>query len=324
MKLRAHNAVTSRFDGYRIDPRILQVTPGYNVRDFSTEQAKESMEILKEQIREEGGVIVPLEVRQVGDELHIVSGHRRHRAVMELLAEGFEIESVPAIPEPRGTNDTEREFRLILHNQGEPLTALEKAEVIRRLMRRGLTRQDIQKRLGYRSQNSVINFELLLEAPEQLRDAVRDDVIAPSTAVEMVREYGEKAPYMLPDVKERAAKRGKSRASIRDVKEPHLGGMSAAEVEARNQKRLDEFSRKAEKADNDLAKMEQVLSILLEFEAKGLKPETVADAFGTRKSDVILTAADWLMGFFEALRVKEAKKASMPTEIEPGYLGSVH
>ena len=78
MKLKESDAVKGRFDAFRVDPRALKITDGYNVRDFSTPYARERLAELKESIREEGGVLVPLEVRMVGDDLHIVSGHRRH------------------------------------------------------------------------------------------------------------------------------------------------------------------------------------------------------------------------------------------------------
>lgn len=302
MRLREHEAIKSKFDAFRIDPRLLKVTEGYNVRDFTTPQAQESLAILKESIREEGGVIVPLEVRMIGDECHIVSGHRRHRAVMELIAEGVEIDTVPATQEAKTVNDAERILRLVTHNAGEPLSMLEKAEVVRRLINMGWGREKIASRLGYKTPQSIANFELLLAAPEQVRDAVRHAEISPSTAVELVRHHGDGAADKLVDIREAAEKRGKARASIRDVRQQPAGHAHPAAVERRNEQRLAEHQ---DRTKRDLENVETAIELLFDLAKRGVKPAAMADALVNCDGRAADSAGRWLGEFCRALVRRE-------------------
>jgi ParB/RepB/Spo0J family partition protein len=301
MRLREHDAVKSKFDAFRVDPRQLKVTEGYNVRDFTTPQAKESLEILKESIREEGGVIVPLEVRMIGEEVHIVSGHRRHRAVMELIAEGVEIESIPAVTEAKAVNDAERVLRLVTHNAGEPLTMLEKAEVVRRLINMGWSREKIAARLGYKTPQTIANFELLLAAPERVRQAIRQEEISPSTAIELVREHGDAASGKLYDIKKAAAERGKTRASIRDIRQP-AGNAHPAAIERRETQRL---AAHMEQSQRDLEAAESAIEMLFDLGRRGVKAKTVAEAFGGRDTRAADVALRWLDEFRDALKQRD-------------------
>lgn len=304
MRLREHTAIVSKFDAFRIDPRKLTVTDGYNVRDFTTPSAIEALTILKESIREEGGVLVPLEVRMVGDEVHVVSGHRRLRAVMDLIAEGIEIDSVPAVTEAKTTNDAERVLRLVTHNSGEPLSMLEKAEVVRRLINMGWSREKITARLGYKTPQSVMNFEHLLAAPEAVKEAIRQDEIAPSTAVELVRKHGDKAAEKLPELKAAAAKRGKAKASVRDVTQPK-GNADPFAVEQRNKQRLAEHAaQEATASKSPMADLTRALALLAGLEEAGVSARQMADAFDRRKGSLAANAADWLAEFADALREK--------------------
>jgi ParB/RepB/Spo0J family partition protein len=303
MRLREHESVKTKYDAFRIDPRHLKVTDGYNVRDFTTPHAIEALATLKESIREEGGVIVPLEVRMQGDAVHVVSGHRRLRAVMELIAEGVEIETVPAVVEPKTTNDAERILRLVLHNSGEPLSMLEKSEVVRRLINMGWSREKIASRLGYKTPQSIANFELLISAPEAIREAVRQGDVSPSTAVELVRQSGDAAPERLKEIKVAAAKRGKAKASVRDTRP--AGNADPAIVEIRNMRRLAEHEAASAPSD-DMARLDKVVATLIDMERRGVSATTMARAFGTRKGSELAAAADWFYEFCDALRQEDA------------------
>jgi hypothetical protein len=237
----------------------------------------------------------------IGEEVHIVSGHRRHRAVMELIAEGVEIESIPAVTEAKAVNDAERVLRLVTHNAGEPLTMLEKAEVVRRLINMGWSREKIAARLGYKTPQTIANFELLLAAPERVRQAIRQEEISPSTAIELVREHGDAASGKLYDIKKAAAERGKARASIRDVKQP-AGNAHPATVERRNVQRL---AAHMEQAQSDLEQAESAIEILFDLGRRGVKAKTVAEAFGGRDTRAADVALRWLDEFRDALKRRD-------------------
>ncbi len=62
MQLRDHPAIKGKRDQFRVDPRLLQIDPGFNVRDLTSPSARPRLDVLKEQIRSDG-VRVPLEIR---------------------------------------------------------------------------------------------------------------------------------------------------------------------------------------------------------------------------------------------------------------------
>jgi ParB/RepB/Spo0J family partition protein len=181
MRLRDHEGVKGKRDAYPFDPRLLKIDSSYNVRDLSSPEAVEKLGDLKESIRA-NGVRTPLEVRLDGEDVFIVAGHRRHAAVMELIAQGEEIETVLVLHEPLGTNDAERTLNLVVSNSGEPLKPLEVAEVVRRLTAYGWDVANIAKRLGWKSSASVKQHLEMLAMPEGIKNHVKAGDISATLA----------------------------------------------------------------------------------------------------------------------------------------------
>lgn len=182
MELKHHEAVLKRGDSFVIDPRMLKVDVSYNVRDLSTTDTREHIAGLKESIAN-NGVRVPLEVRLSGTDIFVVSGHCRHAAVMELIAEGRDdILGVPCVREPSSINDAERTLNLVISNSGKPLTTLEVSEVVRRLEAFGWTEAEIQKRMRWKSRASVKQHLEVAALPEAMKDHIRKEEISPTTA----------------------------------------------------------------------------------------------------------------------------------------------
>lgn len=186
MQFRDHPGVQGKRDAYPFDPRLLKVDSGYNVRDLDAADERDDLNELKESIRS-NGVRVPLEVRLVDEEVFIVAGHRRHKAVMELIGEGEEIKSVPVMPEPKHTSEVDRILNLVISNSGKPLKPLEIAEVVRRLVAFGWDKAQIAKRIGWKSHASVTQHLELLALPEPVKEQVREGDISATEAAKVVR-----------------------------------------------------------------------------------------------------------------------------------------
>lgn len=216
MQLRDHPAIAGKNDQFRVDPRQLKVDPGFNVRDLDAPAAREALDVLKGQIRGVG-VRDPLEVRLVGEDLFVVSGHRRLHVVMELIAEGEEILTVPAVAEPKFMSDAERVVGLVTMNSGEPLAPFEVAEVVRRLVGYGWDRAKIAARLGFKSPQTIANYEELPGLAEPIKDAVRDGTISATNARALVRESGDAAPARLAVAKETAKAAGRAKVTTRSL-----------------------------------------------------------------------------------------------------------
>lgn len=182
MRLRQHEAIQpGSGDMYRADPRLLTIQENYNVRDLSTPDAVNKLEELANSIVEIG-VTDPLVVRFDGERIIVVEGHRRLAATLMAIERGAEIKSVPIYQEARGANDAQRDLGLIISNSGEPLTPLEKAKVVGRLVAHGWSQQEIAKRCGWKSVGSVNQYLDMLAMPEKVKDHVRQGTISATTA----------------------------------------------------------------------------------------------------------------------------------------------
>jgi ParB family transcriptional regulator, chromosome partitioning protein len=203
-------AETTR-DAFMIDPRKIAVDYDYNLRNLTTPLAVEKLAELRESIRE-SGIRVPLLVRLDGEDIVLVQGHRRHAAVMALISEGVPFKAVPCWSEDRKRSPEDRTLDLFLSNDGEPLTELEKAEGIKRLLSYGWKPDDIAKRLG-KSGSYVSHLIQVGNMPEAAKEFVRDGVVSASTALSTVRAAGEtEGVEILRDTHEEAVRDAAARA----------------------------------------------------------------------------------------------------------------
>jgi len=216
MKLR--DLAESKRDILMIDPRILQIEDGYNIRDLTTPDAQAKLMDLARSIASEG-VKLALTVRLKGEQAFIVAGHRRRAAAIIAIEQlGAEIAAVPCVPEPKATSEADRCADLITSNSGEPLTPLETASVIKRLIGFGWEPDNIAKRLGWATRQTVDNYLTLLSAPQAVQQMVRNDEVSASTAVSVVRKHGDAAEETLVAAKAKATSEGKTRVTNAHVR----------------------------------------------------------------------------------------------------------
>jgi ParB-like chromosome segregation protein Spo0J len=76
----------------------------------------------------------------------------------------------------------------IISNSGEPLTALEKAKVVGRLVAHGWSQQEIAKKCGWKSVASVVQYLEMLAMPEAVKEQVRQGDVSATTARQIVKE----------------------------------------------------------------------------------------------------------------------------------------
>lgn len=175
-----------RRDVLYLDPRKIQVKDGFNVRrDYG------DMHELRESIRA-NGVRTPLRIFQEGGVIYVESGHRRLKAVHDLIEKGVEIKTVPCIPEEKGVTETQRILGMILDNDGLKLKPLEEGYVFERLQNQGFTEKDIAERTG-RSQSMVNQLLQLVKVPKSVQNAILNDNIASSHVAEIYRDLRTKA-----------------------------------------------------------------------------------------------------------------------------------
>ncbi len=200
-----------------LDPRILKVKEGLNVRGVSDPEVVAHIEWLSESIAVEG-VRKPLEVFSEGADVFVADGHCRLAATMMAIAAGADIRSVPCIVEPRGVNDVVRKLNQIVSNSGKPLSVLEAGAAIAYAIAKGWSREDVAKKLG-RSLSYVAQALEFQAADSGIHAHVRAGEISATTAAAVVREVGAvAAPAVVREAVESAKAAGKKKATASTIK----------------------------------------------------------------------------------------------------------
>ncbi|WP_315833931.1 ParB/RepB/Spo0J family partition protein [Bradyrhizobium prioriisuperbiae] len=218
MKLR--ELATSKRDMLMIDPRIILVEDGYNIRDLTTADAKAKLHDLARSIADNGfSIEQPITVRMKDEKVFVVAGHRRRAATIIAIEQlGAEIDAIPCIAEAKGTSEADRCADLVVSNSGEPLTSLEMGGVIKRLIGFGWDIGKIAKRFGWSSTQTVDGYLTLLSAPQAVQQMVRNDEVSSSTAISVVKKHGDAAEQTLVEAKARAAAAGKTKVTNAHVR----------------------------------------------------------------------------------------------------------
>lgn len=175
------NNKTTKSDIYKIDPRNIVVTEGFNSRcNFG------DLDELARQIKEQG-VLNPITVQVFKDEngeekYRLIDGERRYRAVMKLNEEGHEISRVPALFVSKSCSEEELLIQQAMRNEGKNFNEYEWGILARKLMERcGLTKSEVAKKLG-KNPGMVSYWLQLLEMKPEIQALVRDGVV---TAVDV-------------------------------------------------------------------------------------------------------------------------------------------
>lgn len=213
MSLIKQNSVGRR-DMFMVNPQAITVEAGYNVREqVNIDELKKSIKV--------NGVKQPLAVRQDGDIIYLVQGHRRLQAVMELIAEGHEIKGIPAFSSRM--SDEDRVIDLITSNDGEPLKMHEQGKVFERLEQFGWSVEQTAEKVG-KTVSHVSNCLKLARMPKDVRGKINAGLLAPSVALDLSRKQkSEKAFVEKVDLAiEKAKSEGKKKVTAKITKKKYV------------------------------------------------------------------------------------------------------
>lgn len=246
------DAAIKRVDMYQFDPLKIEVEPGYNIRAFNS-GADEEDAALKESIRA-SGVRTPLTIRTKKEQVFVVAGHRRLAAVKELIAEGVEIKAIPCLPEAKGTTDEDRVLDLIRSNQGKPLTAMQRAEVFKRLIAFGWDEAEIATKVGC-SRGHVSDMLTLASAERDVRQMVQAGEIAATTAILAIKQEGDEAGAVLAEAVADAKAAGKKKVSATKALRPKMAPIG---VEITRAPDATAYAALRREADGYIAALEEI------------------------------------------------------------------
>lgn len=201
-----------------LPPSVIEVEEGFNPRERTPELEAHIREIADSILADGFDPTQHLIIKYTGDRVVVRDGHCRLEAVRLAVSEGAIVQRVPCDPMPGGGDEVDDSYLVLSTQTKKPLTPLEYAAQIRRLIRQGQTEPEIAARLGKPA--AVIRRALdLAGAPVEVREAVAAKQISPTEAVNAVRRNGERAGTVVRAAVDHARAAGRERARPRDVRE---------------------------------------------------------------------------------------------------------
>jgi ParB family chromosome partitioning protein len=213
-------------DLWQIEPRRLKVIDGFNPRVMNDEY-KAHIRAIADSIKSEGyyqdqplaGYVATEDGQPV---VYIYSGHTRLLATLLAMDEGAEITRLPVVVSQAGLSMEDMTVALVRGNGGKSLTYYESAIVCKRLVKYGMSEDEIAARTGI-TVPLVRNRLALMAAPLKLRTMVANDEMSATLAIELVTKHGDKALEMADEAKGRAEVSGKTKVrKAQTVASPRL------------------------------------------------------------------------------------------------------
>lgn len=173
---------------------LLKEVEGFNVREDMGD-----INLLARQIRVQG-LKNPLRGLEETDEatgktVRVIDGHRRMAALALIASEGvnkgdlIDLNAIPVLRDDKGDDPKNLIITMFLSNEGKPLTVLEQAEVVRRLMAEPFKMKgnQVAAELGMTPAN-ITKLGRLLRAPEPLREAVKNGTLSATKVMDIVQK----------------------------------------------------------------------------------------------------------------------------------------
>lgn len=214
-----------RGDIFKIDPRKIKIKPNWNARDFTDPDNIEAVNVIARSVAEIGFKSnKPITVKWEDSEVWLVNGETRLRGVMQAIANGVDVKTVPCVAADRYANEADQVFDQCLDNAGRPFKDLELARNFKRLLDLGWQQEDIAKRAG-KTQGWVSQTLALLTAPVAVQKMIVAKEVSPTVAMQVVREQGAKAEQVLKNGLKAAKAEGGTK-----VQASHVGKMSISKA----------------------------------------------------------------------------------------------
>lgn len=181
------NLSEGRADLYQVNPTLINIEEGFNVRDFESPRMLARIDELAQSIAKVG-LKRALKVRMKNGKLVLVDGECRLRAIIRAIEEyGAEIRTVKVELVDRAFSDAEAVLSIAVENDAYELTPLEKGTVYKRLEAFGWSLADIAQSVGLTTVRVTQLIELTA-VPEAVKQMIRDGAIAPTLAGRIAKD----------------------------------------------------------------------------------------------------------------------------------------
>lgn len=174
-----------RANSFMIDPRIIQIEPGFNLRGMFTENYWEQADTLAhiEQFAKSyrnGDFVPPIVVKVINGVPFVRDGEHRLRALQKIIAEGVPFARVEVV-EASGDELAQAKTNFNANN-GRQWSAVERAVHYGRFKSYGMTIEEIANEVGHTVQH-VYQLLTILEMPLELKRRIQNGEISASAAI---------------------------------------------------------------------------------------------------------------------------------------------
>lgn len=183
------------------------IEDGFNVRDLDQEHIQSLA-----QAYSDGCMMPALIIKTTKEGFKIIDGH--HRLSAAKIAGVHRLEC----KEFAGT-EVEQIAYMVSSSQGRNLKPVERAHAYRRMMHMGMTKDEIAKAVR-RSRGDVDNHLLLLEAGDDVLQAIKNGEVAATEVQKELRKSGAEATDNIMNVVKKARETG-SKAKLRNFTKKH-------------------------------------------------------------------------------------------------------
>jgi ParB/RepB/Spo0J family partition protein len=277
------------------------LVPIWNARDHDEDWEEKITDLVK--YLRNGGTVPAIEIHinESNGNIEIVEGYRRHEAYGRLIAEGLPVDLINIV-QFKGSKE-DRIARIVTSNNQVELKPLEMAKVYKQLSTLNMTPAQIAEKV-HKSRPHVDGYLLLANANHDVQELVRSKLVSADTAINCIREHGEKAGVFL---QEALQKRGGKKITMGSIKGKSLpkkiatGYLASADTLAISfgtevHTKLYEITQAKKERGEEIAD-EDLITVQLSAKALGVFLESHGDAEAVRAKQA------------EKQRLREAKAA---------------
>ncbi len=203
----SHKGEMTKTNLFMADLDLLVEEEGFNPRDYEDPEVVSHIRMLADAYKR-GDELPPLRVQVRDGAIFLRDGHCRRRGAVMARDEGAEISRLPVM-EVRG-DETDQNLVILTSNEGLKLSPLERAVVYTRFITLGMSEEELAQKVN-KSQAHVSQYLAVHNLPIAMKQAIKENRIAWTYALELYNEHGTKAIEMINGaVADKAAETGNS------------------------------------------------------------------------------------------------------------------
>lgn len=224
-------AITDEMGMIKIDPKLVRIKEDWNVR----EEKNYDLEALKQSIKSDG-ILQPIWVTPCVDEegytyYELEDGHRRFKAIQELVEEGIEIARIPAVFQKNNLTEDEKLARQIKRNQQKPNTPWEIATALKLEVEvHGHSVAEAIKILNLKKWGSI--YYKIWDLPAELQDMIHDGTISFADVRRIITAHKGDAKAATKEIA-KAAKKLKAEADKTNETKPTKVSISDLDIDGK-------------------------------------------------------------------------------------------